>query len=91
MTVCLVINIPGATPEQYDSIRSGIAQPLGDGQISHLAGGTPDGICVVDVWESRAHFDRFMQEYLGEQLGRAGVSQPPQVVEFEIHASERQD
>jgi hypothetical protein len=91
MTVCLVINVPGATLEQYDDIRSQVGQPLGDGQISHLAGATSDGICVVDVWESRADFDRFMQEQLGEQLSRAGVSQPPQVVQVEVHASERRE
>lgn len=55
-----------------------------------LKGATPDGFCVVDVWESRGHFDRFMQEHLGEQLVRAGVPQP-QITEFEVHASERRD
>ena len=87
MAVCLVINVPRATLEQYDQIRRGVGEHLGDGQISHVAGATADGICVVDVWQSRADFDRFMQEQLGEQLGRAGVPQP-HIVEFEVHASE---
>jgi hypothetical protein len=90
MAVCLVISIPGGTIAQYDEVRRGVGEPLGDGQISHTAGATADGFCVVDVWESRADFDRFMQEKLGEQLGRAGVPQP-QIVEFEVHASERRD
>ena len=89
MAVCLVINVPQATLEQYDEVRRGLGEPLGDGQISHVAGATPDGICVVDVWESRGDFDRFMQEKLGEQLARAGFAQPPQIAEFEVHASER--
>jgi hypothetical protein len=42
---------------------------------------------VVDVWQSRADFDRFMQAELGEQLGRVGFAQP-QIEEFEVHASE---
>jgi hypothetical protein len=88
MAVCLVISIPGGTIEQYDEVRRAVGVPLGDGQISHTAGATADGFCVVDVWESRADFDRFMQEQLGEQLSRAGVPQP-QIVEFEVHASER--
>ncbi len=90
MPVCLVINIPGATLEQYDEVRRAVGEPLGQGQISHVAGATADGICVVDVWESRGDFDRFMQEQLGAQLGRAGVPQP-QIVEFEVHASEHRD
>ncbi len=88
MAVCLVVNIPGGTLEQCDQIRNAIAEPLGEGQVSHVAGATQDGFCVVDVWESREHFDRFMEQQLGEQLGRAGVPQP-QITEFEVHASER--
>jgi hypothetical protein len=87
MAVCLVINIPGATLEQYDDVRRAIGDPLGDGQISHVAGATADGICVVDVWESRQDFDRFMQERLGEQLARTGFPQP-EIAEFAVHASE---
>jgi heme-degrading monooxygenase HmoA len=87
VAVCLIVNVPGATLEQYDQVREGIGDPLGEGQISHVAGQTDDGMCVVDVWESREHFDRFLQERLGEQFGRAGLSQP-QITEFEVHSSE---
>jgi hypothetical protein len=90
MAVCLVVNIPGGTLEQYDEIRNALAEPLGEGQLSHVAGATQDGFCVVDVWESREHFDRFMEQQLGEQLGRLGVPQP-QITEFEVHASERRN
>jgi len=90
VAVCLIVNIPGGTLDQYDQVRQAIADPLGDGQISHVAGATEDGFCVVDVWESRADFDRFMQERLGEQLGRAGVPQP-QITEFPVHSYERRD
>jgi hypothetical protein len=90
MAVCLVINIPGATLEQYNDVRRGLGEPLGDGQISHVAGATADGLCVVDVWESRGDFDRFMQGQLGEQLERTGFPQP-QIEEFEVHTSEHRD
>jgi len=91
MAVCLVIEIPGGTLDQYDAVAQGLGEPqLGDGQISHVAGATDGGFCVVDVWESRDHFDRFMQERLGEQLGRAGVPEP-KVTEFEVHNSQRRD
>lgn len=88
MAVCLIINIPGGTLQQYDEVRAAIGDPLGDGQISHVAGATDDGFCVVDVWDSRADFDRFMQEQLAGPLGRAGVPQP-QITEFPVHASEQ--
>jgi hypothetical protein len=88
MAVCLVISVPGSTLEQYDEVRRALGDPLGDGQISHVAGATESGFCVVDVWESRADFDRFVQERLGEQMARAGM-QDPQIAEFEVHASEQ--
>jgi hypothetical protein len=86
MAVCLVINVPGATLEQYDEVRGAI-DPLGEGQTWHVAGATADGICVVDVWNSREDFDRFLQQQLGEQLQRAGIPEP-QITEFEVHATE---
>lgn len=86
MAVCLVVSIPGATLEQYDDVRRALVDPLGDGQISHTAGATSDGLCVVDVWESRADFDRYMQERLGEQIARVGFA-APQIVEFPVHSS----
>jgi hypothetical protein len=87
MSICLIVRVPGATLEQYDQVRDGLNRALEDGQISHVAGATDDGLCVVDVWESRAHFDRFMQERLGEQLQRAGFGQP-EITEFPVHSSE---
>jgi hypothetical protein len=87
MAVCLVIDVPGATLDQYDQVRSALVDPLGDGQTWHVAGATGDGIRVVDIWESRADFDRFVQERLGEQMARAGLPQP-QIAEFEVHSSE---
>lgn len=87
MAVCLVIDVPGATLEQYDDVRRALGDPLGEGQTWHVAGATSDGICVVDVWNSRADFDRFLQDKLGEQLQRAGIP-APQITEFEVHATE---
>jgi hypothetical protein len=88
MAVCLIVNVPGATVEQYDQIREGVGDPLGEGQISHVAGEVDGGMCVVDVWESREAFDRFMQEHLGEQFARVGFSGQPEITEFQVHSSE---
>ena len=89
MAIGLMISIPGATREQYDQIMEGIGEPrLGEGQISHLAGPSADGWCVVDTYESRADFDRFMTERLGEHLQRVGVAQP-QITEFEVYREDR--
>lgn len=57
-------------------------------EISHLAGSSADGWCVVDTWESRADFDRFMAGRLGEHLQRVGTAQP-QITEFDVYREDR--
>jgi hypothetical protein len=54
------------------------------GIISHVAGATERGWCVVDVWESQEKFDAFMQGRLGPAMGRAGLPEP-QVTAFEVY------
>jgi hypothetical protein len=39
---------------------------------------------VVDVWNSRADFDSFMQGRLDEAIQEAGVPRP-QIKEFPVH------
>jgi len=89
MAVFLIIEVPGATQEQYDAVVQGLGEPeLGEGQSCHLAGPTDGGWCVVDVWESRERFDRFLRERLGEQLQRAGLAQP-KITEVAVHREVR--
>lgn len=89
MAVFLIIEVPGATQEQYEAVVQGLGEPtLGEGQSSHVAGPSDGSWCVVDVWESRDHFDRFVQERLGEQLQRAGLAQP-KITEVPVHREVR--
>jgi hypothetical protein len=80
MAVCVIFDFPGATSDQYDEVCRGLndGQPLrllsqwpGGGIISHVAGPTSDGWCVVDVWESEDAFQRFAQRLmpLAEKVG----------------------
>jgi hypothetical protein len=91
MAVCLVIEVPGGTTEQYDSVVRQLEEGgghLGEGQTFHVSGPTDDGFIVVDVWNSRDDFDRFMQGRLGEALQAAGVPQP-QIREIPVHNETR--
>jgi hypothetical protein len=89
MATCLIIEID-ATLDQYDAVRAGVGTPLGEGQLSHVAGESGGKLHVVDVWESRDHFDRFMAGELGEQMQAAGLAQPS-ITEFEVHSMETRD
>jgi hypothetical protein len=91
MAVCLVIDIPGGTQEQYDAVMEQLRESggaLGEGQTSHVAGPTDGGFMVIDVWNSRDDFDRFMAGRLGEAIQAAGVPEP-QVREIPVHNEER--
>jgi heme-degrading monooxygenase HmoA len=91
MAVCLVIDVSGGTVEQYDAVKQKLEESggmLGEGQTFHAAGPTDDGFAVIDIWNSRDDFDRFMQGRLGEAIQAAGVPQP-QIREIPVHNEAR--
>jgi hypothetical protein len=70
------MEFPGGTQGQYDRVMDKLGlkgtENWPQGSILHVAGPTEKGWEVVDVWESRQDFDRF----LTERLGRADL--PPE-------------
>ncbi len=88
MAVCLVIDVPGGKMEQYEDVMHKLEESggrLGEGQTFHAAGPTDDGFTVIDVWNSRDDFDRFLQGRLGQAIQEAGVPQP-KVKEIPVHS-----
>ena len=82
MPVGMLIQLPGATAEFYDSVMEHldwdtIERP--QGFISHYAGPTGDGWLVFDVWETQADFERFVAERLGAALAAASGGTPPEI------------
>jgi heme-degrading monooxygenase HmoA len=65
MAVLMMLELPGATPEQYDRANEilGIAgdEDAPDGLISHAAGLTDEGMVIVDVWDSPESLERFFE------------------------------
>jgi len=50
-----------------------------DGLILHTAGQSEQGWYVYDVWESKEHFQRFVENMLGpalQEVGAGGGSRP---------------
>jgi hypothetical protein len=80
--------MPGLTVEQYDRLRKAV-QPEGmlEGELFHVVGQTPEGLCAIDGWESQEHCDRAMEKWM-QAFQEAGISlegmSPPE--RFEIHA-----
>jgi hypothetical protein len=66
LAVMLLVEMPVVGPEKYDAIqkelglyKEGAMWPKGI--LSHVAGATPGGWLVVNVWESEAAFGKFQQ------------------------------
>jgi hypothetical protein len=82
----------------YDQVNARVNPPDGrpEGLLFHCAGPSPNGGWrVVDVWDSRATFDRFLETkvmpVLAEILGAEALAQgpPPTIESWPTHNLER--
>ena len=71
--ICEALNFPGDWP---------------DGLLAHVAAEADGKLRVMDVWESRQRFDRFVEERLQTAVTEAmgERAEAPQVSETELHA-----
>ncbi len=90
MAVGLRIRFEGGTQEQYEATHShmDVSGNPPDGLIFHAAGPVEGGWGVIDFWESREQFDRFvsgrLQPAVGE-LGERAFPGAPDIREFPVH------
>ena len=94
MAIGMITRLPeGAGAAEYDAVnaRMDIENNPPEGVIFHCAGELDGRFQVFDVWESREHHDRFVEERLKpairEQVGEEAYAQMPDAerVETEIH------
>ena len=90
MAVGVVMDLGGATLDQYDQVIEKMDLTPGGpgpaGLLFHWVTQTGDGIRVTDVWETREQFDRFAQEQIGPFTAEVGVPNPPEISVFEVHS-----
>ncbi len=90
MAVGLRLKFDGGTQEQYEAAHGGMdidGNPP-EGLIFHSAGPIDEGWGVIDFWESREAFDRFVRERFQQvhgQLGDRAFQSPPDIKEFPVH------
>jgi quinol monooxygenase YgiN len=72
----------------YDAIHERLMQgePI-EGFLLHTAGFTGRGFRVFEVWESREHYDRFVEERLMPIVREMAPadSRPPELTVYELH------
>jgi hypothetical protein len=90
MPVGLRLNFPSNTLEDYDQVIQTLNFPADwpDGLIAHGSHEADGHLVVNDVWESRGHFDRFVEERLQGAMSEAigDRASEPEVVERELHS-----
>lgn len=83
MAIMMVLDVPDATPDQYEEVIRGLSEAgaaAPEGRLSHVAGPNPGGWLVVDVWRDEEAFGRFGHTLL-PLLARAGLAHArPQVL-----------
>jgi hypothetical protein len=92
MAVCLVMQFAGADMSKYESVMEKLGLRSTNphwpkGIVSHVAGKTSEGMCVVDVWDSQHDFDAFMQSRLKPAFDAVGGLPQPRVTSFQVHNS----
>ncbi|MGN6169247.1 MAG: hypothetical protein ACTHQQ_13940 [Solirubrobacteraceae bacterium] len=90
MAVGLMVRFDGATEDQYRAVHSltGVDHNPPEGLIFHSAGPIEGGWRIIDFWESRAAFDRFLESGFGpaaQELGNRSYPTPPDIEEFPVH------
>jgi hypothetical protein len=79
--------------EVYDAVHAALLAQTGtdvDGLLLHIGRSTEDGFEVIEVWESRDHYDRYNREIIEPIIaglaGGEGQSSPgsQQIEEFEV-------
>lgn len=98
MAIGFVMTFDGLEQHAYDAAMApgalDLATPANrdttdkwpEGLVSHAAGPTATGWCVVDVWESQASFDAFLRDRLGPVFQQIGIPEP-ELTAFEIYNS----
>lgn len=90
-SVCVVIDIPTMTVEQYDVVTerlgwTGRRPAVPDGLLVHAAGPTTSGWRIVDVWRDERSFRRFSSTSVAAAVQGLGLpAYEPQV--FPLHHS----
>lgn len=87
---CTIQDVP-APIEMYDRVHAAVGARVGDrdiGLLMHLAKESSGGFTVIEIWRSKADFDRAMAEILApvmrEVMGDHGpATAPPPATEFD--------
>ena len=82
MAIMALFRSPNVDKALYDAIMQelDLERRPASGGLTHACGFDASGICVVDVWESRAEFEAFLNDRLRPVFAKLKVEVDPPVV-----------
>lgn len=89
MAIGLIQFLPGVESESFGRLIDELVADGGpipaEGNMFHISGPIEGGWQVVDIWESREHFDRFREARQAPAMEKAGGIET-RVTDFPIEA-----
>jgi hypothetical protein len=80
MAIGVVFDGVGVSQDQYCQVFNQVTdhgKRTPAGLLSHHAGPTEDGLCVIATWEAEDALQRFFEDALGHALAAANISTQP--------------
>ncbi len=79
MPLVITADFPSVTPSLYvETHRGAMSEGRPDGMIAHCCSEKNGGISVVDIWESKEHFEAFVQGKVAPVLQQHNVEGGPE-------------
>lgn len=87
MSIARIFTAKGWTAAQYDALidHMQLGGRSAPGVLFHWAAETPDGMKVIDVYDSRDSADRLAQTKVGPAAQALGLPMP-EISEYAVHA-----
>lgn len=90
MAEALILEFDGIGKAEYHAVSAKLGlddahwtqSAAPEGLIAHIGGEKPGGLVVLEVWESKAAQEKFMNERLGKAMQEGGVTSPPSRIQW---------
>lgn len=84
MAIGMIFDGVGVSQDQYQQVLNQVTNNGTEevpGGLTHVAGPTEDGFCVIETWESREAFQHFYETKLRDALEAADIQIQPKLFE----------
>jgi hypothetical protein len=87
MTVVTTLDVIGLTPTEYRAVLDelGVETRPEGGIYLHLTTPTDVGFRIIEIWDEKAGFDRFVEARLGPASQAVGMQRETQITVTPLH------